>query len=29
MFYKVEGLKWLSQNWWDHQHCILADEMGL
>lgn len=29
IFYKVEGLKWLLHNWWDHQHCILADEMGL
>ncbi|GBE77743.1 hypothetical protein SCP_0106250 [Sparassis crispa] len=29
MPFQIEGVNWLCNNWWNHQHCILADEMGL
>ncbi|GLB35984.1 putative class II histone deacetylase complex subunits 2 and 3 [Lyophyllum shimeji] len=29
MPFQVDGVNWLCNNWWIHQHCILADEMGL
>jgi SNF2-related domain len=27
--YQLEGVNWLSWNWWNQRSCILADEMGL
>ena len=27
--YQLEGVNWLSWNWWNRRSCILADEMGL
>ncbi|XP_071173454.1 chromodomain-helicase-DNA-binding protein 8-like isoform X4 [Mytilus edulis] len=27
--YQLEGVNWLTFNWYKHQNCILADEMGL
>ncbi|KAF8323155.1 hypothetical protein DL93DRAFT_632947 [Clavulina sp. PMI_390] len=27
--FQLDGLRWLFNCWWNHQHCILADEMGL
>ncbi|KAI0936745.1 hypothetical protein AcV5_004808 [Taiwanofungus camphoratus] len=29
MPFQIDGINWLVDNWWNHQHCILADEMGL